>query len=167
MNYTLHIQFSRSLSLGLWDTETNDYYVMHILKLVYLAVTSGLLKMWRLHTSIIHNKQRLLPLEFVGLPVFKIKWSIIVNSHLIGFHYFSTEVFKTFFPLLIKYLSYGFFILHSNEVTDQTLPIPTVVLPFLNFWVYLAWSRKCVLLHWHIWYHFQKYQHFYQMTKSY
>jgi len=44
---------------------------MHILKLVYLAVTSGLLKMWRLHTSIIHNKQSLIPLEFEDLPVFK------------------------------------------------------------------------------------------------
>jgi hypothetical protein len=51
--------------------ETNDCYAMHTLKLEYLAVTGGLLKMWRLH-NVIHNKQSLLPLEFEGLPVFKV-----------------------------------------------------------------------------------------------
>jgi len=120
MNYTFHIQFTCFRSLGFWDTETNDRYAMHILKLVYLAVTSGLLKMWRLHTSIIHNKQSLIPLEFEDLPVFKAIWSIIVNFHLIEFHCFSTE---DFFPQLIKYLNLVVS-LYWTHIKSQTKDCP-------------------------------------------
>jgi hypothetical protein len=134
VNYTLHIQFSCSISLGLWDTETNDCYGMHILKLVYLAVTSSLLKMWRLHISIIHNKQILLPPKFVGLPIFKVNWSINVNSHLIEFHCFSTEMFKTFFLLLIKYLN-PVVSSYCTQMKSQTKYCPCPQL-FLLSWVF-------------------------------
>lgn len=134
MNEALHIQFTCFRSLGFWDTETNACYAMHILKLEYLAVTSGLLKMWRLHTSVIHNKQSLLPLEFEGLPVFKVNWSIIVNIHLIEFHCFSTEMFKNFFPLLIKYLN-PVVSLYWTHIKSQTkdCPCPQLFLLSLVF----------------------------------
>jgi hypothetical protein len=131
MNYTLHIQFTCFRSLGFWDTATNYCYTMHILKPVYLAVTSGLLKMWRLHTSITPNKQSLIPLELEGLPVFKVKWSINVNSHLIEFHSFSTE---EFFPLLIKYLN-PVVSLYWTHIKSQTkvCPCPQLFLLSLVF----------------------------------